>query len=85
MKKPIQTQYMTERWNTRKTIWLKRSHDNFDGIRIPKPMEELLKTMEEGVQFDFLKSLEIENINKEILALHPSMHTFWGRVKCIED
>ena len=35
--------------------------------------------MDNNVQFDFLKSMEIENINKEILALRPSVHANWGK------
>ena len=31
----------------------------------------------DGVKFDFLKSLEISNINKETSLLHPSAHEFW--------
>ena len=50
---------------------MKRTRENYDRIGIPKPTEELMKMLEKDVKFDFLKSLEIENINKEILALHP--------------
>ena len=30
-----------------------------------------------GVQFNFLKSLEMTNINKETLLIHPSADEFW--------
>ena len=30
-----------------------------------------------GVQFNFLKNLEINNINNEVGQLHPSTHEFW--------
>ena len=30
-----------------------------------------------GVQFNFLKNLEISNINNEVGQLHPSTHEFW--------
>ena len=28
-------------------------------------------------QFNFLRSLDIENINREFVNLHPSIHKFW--------
>ena len=37
----------------------------------------MMDVNKEKVQFNFLKDLEIKNINKEVEQLHPCTHEFW--------
>ena len=38
-----------------------------------------MESMKINKEFNFYKSLEINNINAEILGLHPSVHAFWTK------
>ena len=44
---------------------------------MPKTCEGIMDVNKEKVCFNFLKSLEISNINKETMLLHPCVHEFW--------
>ena len=44
---------------------------------MPKTCEGMMDVNKEKVCFNFLKSLEIANINKETMLLHPCTHEFW--------
>ena len=46
------------------------------GIELPPTIEGVMESFKNNPEFDFYKSLEIDNINAEILALHPSEHVF---------
>ena len=56
--------------NPYKVVWKKRNKENYDSIALPKTNNE---------EFNFYKSLDIDNMNAEILALHPSVHAFWTK------
>ena len=65
---------------TLRRLFGQKNKDNYEGISTPKTSEELMKSFMDDVQFNFKKSLEVEKINSEIVALHPSVHEFWGKV-----
>ena len=44
---------------------------------MPKTVEGMMDINKEKVCFNFLKSLEIGNINNDTLLMHPSAHEFW--------
>ena len=40
-------------------------------------IEGYIKLNDNKTQFNFLRSLDIENINRKFVNLHPSTHEFW--------
>ena len=42
-------------------------------------MEGVMMSMTNNKEFNFYKSLDIDNINIEILAFHTSVHAFWTK------
>ena len=56
--------------------WVSRSNERFKQSQMPKTVHGMMDVNNSGVQFNFLKSLEITNINEETLLLHPSVSEF---------
>ena len=46
---------------------------------MPMHVEGFMQSNESKKQFNFLKSLDIANINTEVENVHPSTHEFWER------
>ena len=57
--------------------WVSRANGRYKLKPMPKTVEGMMDINKEKVCFNFLKSLEIANINNETLLLHPSAHEFW--------
>ena len=57
--------------------WVSRTNGRYKLKPMPKTVEGMMDINKEKVCFNFLKSLEIANINNETLLLHPSAHEFW--------
>ena len=62
-----------------KTIWNLQDEDSYVSIKLPETMEEVLESIKNNQEFNFYKSLDIDNIHREILAPHPSTHAFWTK------
>ena len=65
--------------NPQKVIWNKRSEGNYEGIFLPKTIAGVMNSLKNFPEFNFYKSLDIDNVNTGVLALHPSVHSFWTR------
>ena len=57
--------------------WISRTNGRYKAKEIPKTSHGMMDVNKNGVQFNFLKNLEINNINNEVGQLHPSTHEFW--------
>ena len=57
--------------------WISRTNGRYKSKPMPKTCEGIMDVNKEKVCFNFLKSLEISNINKETMLLHPCVHEFW--------
>ena len=49
-----------------KVIWNNRTLDNYRGIELPETKASVMESAKNNVEFNFYKSLEIDNINAEI-------------------
>ena len=65
--------------DSQKIISNNRTLDNYEGIELPKTKEGVMESLKNNVEFNFYKSLDIDNIKDEMLALHPAVHAFWTR------
>ena len=63
-------------WTLKNVVWTKRSENPYVGITLPKTTEEIIESLKNNSELNFYKSLDIDNINAEILALHPSVYAF---------
>ena len=57
--------------------WISRTTGRFKTKEIPETSHGMMDVNKNHVQFNFLKNLEINNINMEVEQLHPSTHKFW--------
>ena len=57
--------------------WISRTNGRYKAKEIPKTSHGIMDINKEKVQFNFLKYLEISNINMEVEQLHPCTHEFW--------
>ena len=57
--------------------WISRTNGRYKAKDIPKTSHGMMDINRQKVQFNFLKSLEINNINMEVEQLHPCTHEFW--------
>ena len=57
--------------------WISRTNGRYKSKPMPKTCEGMMDVNKEKVCFNFPKSLEIANINKETMLLHPCTHEFW--------
>ena len=57
--------------------WISRTNGRFKTKEIPKSCHGMMELNKNKVQFNFLKNLEIKNINMEVDQLHTSTHEFW--------
>ena len=59
--------------------WVNRTEQTHRSMRMPLHVEGFMQINDTKKQFNFLKSLDIANINAEVDNLHPSTHEFWER------
>ena len=57
--------------------WISRTNGRYKAKEIPKTSHGMMDANKNKVQFNFLKNLDIKNINMEVEQLHPSTHEFW--------
>ena len=57
--------------------WISRTNGRYKAEEIPKTINGMMDVNRQKVQFNFLKNLEISNINMEVDQLHPCTHEFW--------
>ena len=59
------------------SFWHSRTEETWRKKTMPLMIEGYIKLNDNKTQFNFLRSLDIENINREFVNLHPSTHEFW--------
>ena len=59
------------------SFWHSRTEETWRKKTMPLMIEGYIKLKDNKTQFNFLRSLDIENINSEFVNLHPSTHEFW--------
>ena len=57
--------------------WISRTNGRYKTKQIPTTLDGMMDINKNKVTFNFLKSLEIQNINNETMLVHPSTHEFW--------
>ena len=57
--------------------WISRTNGRYKAKTIPTTINGMMDVNRQKVQFNFLKNLEISNINMEVDQLHPCTHEFW--------
>ena len=59
------------------SYWVNRTEETWRTKNFPVSVEGYMQINDRKEQFNFLKSLDIANINAEVENLHPSTHEFW--------
>ena len=57
--------------------WVNRTEETWRTAHFPISVEGYIQINDKKLQFNFLKSLHIANIDAEVENLHPSTHEFW--------
>ena len=61
------------------SFWVNRTEETYERLFMRMHVEGFMQLNDSKKQFNFLRSLDIANINKEVENLHPSTHEFWER------
>jgi len=61
------------------SVWVNRTKETHRSLGMAMRVEGFMQINESKKQFNFLKSLDIANINAEVENVHPSTHEFWER------
>ena len=62
-----------------KSLKVNRTEETYKKLGMPMTVEGFIKLNDTKKQFNFLRSLDIANINAEVENLHPSTHELWER------
>ena len=60
--------------------WVNRTEEICRKVKFPISLEGCMQINDKKQLFNFLKSLNIANINAEVENVHPSTHEFWENV-----